>query len=467
MEEDAVVDILKRSSYLGGQVEFKIFAALIKKSGLSYQLTKLIDGAKPVIILAPIDSAFLALKDGANAFVDLTEEQIAQFIKLHISGKVVGDKLINLVGLEYDVDSVNDTIAGIKTIGTPIEIGQIGIIPIVEFMSTPKLNELIKNRFSAEDGILRLTRDPLFKIIQLISYKDLVGLCSANMQFRQFCQKEEFNIWNYLLKRDYGFTVDKQAPYSPKEKYISMSRERFKWQKYDGAFRVGSPRNIDILIDCTDYSKKEVIEMLWDIEIYMKLKIILTKDKNLLVVNTKYPNEFISLKPVLEQPEVEKSIDLYYDHVYPEVFLWLFREKIKSIDPKVFRDENFYPKIGMIQAGAPGGEFQINQQMFNLGQRQRNVDNQNKPILLNDPPVSIKDVVTRDIFTIIFVDAKWVDERLSLTQLSLRKLFNKVSRMRVPESTSDVNERFKSIYGEMEIFQICQLLYLLLFLRDY
>lgn len=67
-----------------------------------------------------------------------------------------------------------------------------------------------------------LVGDPFFKIIENLDYIEINRLCSTTTQWSTFCnRKDRYNVWMYLLQRDYNVTNIK--PEDAKLKYIELS----------------------------------------------------------------------------------------------------------------------------------------------------------------------------------------------------------------------------------------------------
>ena len=214
-----IIDYLNSINDLNGQIQFKIFSKLINNSGLSNNLNM---RDKKIILLVPIDLVFLKMnKDKLDGIIELNKEKLKQLIQDHIIFRSENNILVNSNGDRYvykDNKINNINIASSKV----FKMGLISIIPITNIIITSIKTKQIKVISNAELGLLDLAKNPLFHLIQFLDPISLTNFCSTHPKFRSFCIREEYNIWNYMLNKDFGFTVRKDDKLGPKERYFRL-----------------------------------------------------------------------------------------------------------------------------------------------------------------------------------------------------------------------------------------------------
>lgn len=214
-----------------------------------------------------------------------------------------------------------------------------------------------------------LIGDPLFRIIEGLDVTSINRLCATSIEFRDFCNRRESQIYRYLLARDFKIPADLYANENTKIMY-QMRHENTHHaiiaddtihlasnasQAAHNRYNIAKAGRLAIYKGMKAYAVRSeiLIDHLWSVRVNICLKIILIdtpENKSFYITDGKTGfgvsgGRIVKLS-ALDQNSPIRVFEKCYDHLYPEVLPFVFRREI----PVLF-EEVVYPATGERKIG--------------------------------------------------------------------------------------------------------------------
>lgn len=309
-----------------------------------------------------------------------------------------------------------------------------------------------------ENYIQSIIGDPLFLTVKYLDHNEIESLCSTDKKFRAWCQKNKNNIYYHLLARDFNYDFSRGLPSYPKLKYLSLKNgfsfsgniiigrigsktffitsKRFEENPPSGTSKHG--------VLCEKFTVDSILEILWSIKINLYVKYRKLSDGNI-IISDMNNSQYIALNDYDPNAQIVEERVLHYTRIYPEVLDFVFPNEIRNkIDLDVVLEKNFYPR----SSDSP----------FKIIQAKDTYEKFTDLLPAGNPMNNRKILTTRAI-------NQSLTKLSELTDLSEIDKLKTISNSGRTKYSSLIGSRFSDAWTHIGIYYMCDILYLLFYLR--